>query len=91
MIRFFHGDGPAIQFEAGNQKGGHYFCPNCDINYIQTDDINHCYQLPITTLFFKQKKVRWGIWERKLNSEQSKTFHVLKKGRIDARTVFPIH
>ena len=70
VIRFFHGDGPAMQFEAGNEKGDHYFCPNCDISYIQTDDINHCYQLPITTLSCKQKKsYRWEIWERKLRAK----------------------
>ena len=90
VIRFFHGDGPAMQFEAGDEKVDHYFCPNCDISYIQTDDINHCYQLPITTLSCKQKKVidrKYG----KENSGQSKTFHVLKKGRISARSVFTIH
>ena len=29
IMRFFHGDGPSVQIEAGNQKGGSYFCPNC--------------------------------------------------------------
>ena len=33
-MTLFNGDGPAMQFEAENQKGGHYFCPNCEINYI---------------------------------------------------------
>jgi hypothetical protein len=27
--RFFHGDNPAREVEAGQQKGGHYFCSNC--------------------------------------------------------------
>ena len=27
QMRFFHGYGPASAFEAGNQKGGHYFFP----------------------------------------------------------------
>ena len=27
--------GQPFNLEAGSQKGGHYFCPNCDINYIQ--------------------------------------------------------
>ena len=31
-----------------------------------------------------EKCYKWEIYERKLNSEQSKTFHVLKKGRINA-------
>lgn len=55
IMRFFHADGPVMRFEAGNQKGGHYFCPNCDINFIQTEDISHCYQLPTTTLSCKRK------------------------------------
>ena len=27
IMRVFHGDAPAAQLEAGQQKGGHYFCP----------------------------------------------------------------
>ena len=34
--RVFHGDGPVSALEAGNQKGGHYFCPSCDIPICQT-------------------------------------------------------
>ena len=30
-MRFFHGDGPASQLEAGHQKGGNYFCPTCGV------------------------------------------------------------
>ena len=30
-IRFFKGDMPASQFEAGHQKGGNYFCTGCAI------------------------------------------------------------
>ena len=40
---FFKGDGPAAAFEAGNQKGGYYFCPTCDVHICLTDDISHCY------------------------------------------------
>ena len=57
VMRFFHGYGSAMQFEAGNHKREHYFSPNCDINYIQTDDISHCYHLPITTLSWKQRRL----------------------------------
>ena len=46
-MRIFHGDGPAAQLEAGQQKGGHYFCPSCGVHLFQTDDISHCYQLKI--------------------------------------------
>ena len=46
-MRLFHDDGPAVQFESGNQKGGHYFCPTCDIHACQTDDISYSYQLKL--------------------------------------------
>ena len=31
-LRIFKGDSPAWQFEAGQQKGGNYFCCGCPIN-----------------------------------------------------------
>ena len=40
----FKGDGPAVAFEVGNQKGGYYFCPTCDVHICLTDDVSHCYQ-----------------------------------------------
>ena len=48
-FRFFHGDGPAAQFECGNQKGGHYFCVTCGIHRIMTDDFAHSGYVPIRT------------------------------------------
>ena len=38
IMRFFKADGPACQFEAGHQKGGHYFCWTCDIHYSHVKD-----------------------------------------------------
>ena len=32
VMRSFHGDAPAAQLEAGQQKGGHYFWPTCGIH-----------------------------------------------------------
>ena len=40
-MRLFKGDGPAIAFEAGNQKGGYYLCPCCVVHACLTDDISH--------------------------------------------------
>ena len=42
-MRIFHGDGPAAQLEAGQQKGGHYFCPTCGIHASKCNDIAHSY------------------------------------------------
>ena len=60
IMRFFHGDGPAVALEAGHQKGGHYFCPSCNIHACQTDDIACCYQQKIGTIVDKQNLVLRG-------------------------------
>ena len=56
----FHGDGPASALEAGNQKGGHYFCPSCDIHICQSDDISCCYQKKFRSLSYRQNEVLKG-------------------------------
>ena len=63
-MRFFHGDGPAAALEAGNQKGGHYFCPSCEVHLCRTDDISHCYQQKIQSLEEKQDLVLRGKYGR---------------------------
>ena len=45
----------------------YYFSTNYDRNYIQADDITHCYQLLTTTLFCYQECYKWEILKRKLN------------------------
>ena len=32
VARFFKGDSPALQFEAGQQKRGNFFCTSCSIH-----------------------------------------------------------
>ena len=71
-IRLFHGDGPASAFEAGNQKGGYYFCPSCDVHACLTDDIAHCYLKKMSSLSEKQNKVLRGKFGRH-NSRIQKT------------------
>ena len=60
---FFHGDGPATALEAGNQKGGDYFCPSCDVHLCLTDDIAHCYRQKVRSLGEKQQSSPGYIWE----------------------------
>ena len=69
VMRMFHGDGPASALEAGNQKGGHYFCPSCDIHICETDDISCCYQKQFRSLPYKQNLVLEGKFG-KINSEK---------------------
>ena len=68
-----HGDGPASALEAGNQKGGHYFCPSCDIHICQTDDISCCYQKKFRSLAYKQNEVLKGKFG-KINSSQKHSY-----------------
>ena len=50
----------ACALEAGNQKGGHYFCPSCDIHFCQTDDIACTYQQKIKSYAEKQSLILAG-------------------------------
>ena len=43
IVRVFHGDGPACQLEAGQQKGGNFYCTGCNIHASATTDITKTY------------------------------------------------
>ena len=45
--RFFHGDNPAREVEAGQQKGGHYFCSNCGCHAERVNELDHALNCPI--------------------------------------------
>ena len=57
VIRFFKGDGPSCQFEAGQQKGGHYFCCLCGIHCSRVNDYAHASYNKILSLKDRQTKV----------------------------------
>jgi hypothetical protein len=42
VMRLFHGDSPARQYESGQQKGGHFYCPVCGANAHQVYDLEYC-------------------------------------------------
>ena len=50
VMRVFHGDSPATQLEAGQQKGGHYFCAACGIHASRCAEVAHSYYLNNITL-----------------------------------------
>ena len=70
-MRFFHGDGPASALEAGNQKGGYYFCPSCDVNLCNTDIISYSYLQKICSLEDIRHKVLKGTFG-KIRSQEGK-------------------
>ena len=49
-LRFFHGDHPAQQFEAGNNRGGNYPCVTCSTHRDRFDDLCHVYRQPVIAL-----------------------------------------
>ena len=59
-MRFFHGDDPSVQLEAGKQKGGDYFCPIFPIKATQIYSLQAIFSAEIETLEMKQKKVLYG-------------------------------
>ena len=74
-MRLFHGDGPASALEAGNQKGGHYFCPSCDIHTCLTNDIACCYQKDFRSLAYKKDLVLQGKFGN-INTREKKAIHL---------------
>ena len=58
ILRFFNGDGPAQQFEAGHKIGGKYSCVRCGALTSRFDDvITHQgkHSLSVRNLFSKAK------------------------------------
>ena len=59
-VRFFHGDGPAMQFEAGNKIGGHYSCVGCEARSSRFDDLAYCFHAHHPTLTERQEFILRG-------------------------------
>ena len=63
IMRFFHGDGPAQQFEAGQHIGGDYYCVGCTVESSRADDLAYsfrCHRLSYTErLEFVLKGQAW--------------------------------
>ena len=60
VMRFFKGDGPAVAFETGQQKGGHFFCSVCGMHAVMGDDLSHVFRCKHRSLQDKQKVILAG-------------------------------
>ena len=60
VMRFSHGDGPAAQFESGQQKGGNFFCSCCGIFADRIAELDHALNCPYLTLEDKRTKILSG-------------------------------
>ena len=57
IMRLFKGDGPSCQVEAGQQKGGNYFCWICRIHCVSSHDFAHAAYRKWLSFEDRQKKV----------------------------------
>lgn len=66
ILRFFHGDGPAQQFEAGHKQGGNYSCTGCGSLTARFDDLTYCHYSPKLSFLERQEFVLQGhAWRKK--------------------------
>lgn len=81
VLRFFHGDKPAQQFEAGNNRGGHYPCVTCDAQADRFNDISFCYRCDTRSLADRQEFMLAGILWRQM---QPKPFDNLRVDKLQS-------
>ena len=59
-MRFMNGGNLAVNFECGNQHGGHYGCPGCDGHLSMCHDLDYMAQRKYRTLTERQQLVLAG-------------------------------
>ena len=60
ILRYFHADGPARQFECGNNIGGYYPCSGCGALSTMFDDIAYSYRTKLLTIEERQSFILKG-------------------------------
>ena len=55
-VRFYYGNGPAAQFEAGHKQGGTYCCVSCGADSGRFSDIANHPLRNVKSLFLKAKR-----------------------------------
>ena len=64
IMQFFHGDGPAQQFEACNSIGGNYCCVGCSVKSDRIDDIAYSFWCMKLGLQYWQEFLLQGmVWK----------------------------
>ena len=68
VVRFFRGDGPAQQFEAGNKIGGNYPCVGCEAHTGLFDDLGYTFRAKHLSLGERQSFILNGeAWKQNIN------------------------
>lgn len=64
-LRFFHGDGPAQQFEGGQSRGGNFPCVGCDALSTRFDDLAYAFRCQYVSLQERQSFMLQGLsWKQ---------------------------
>ena len=83
VMRVFKGDNPAVQLEAGQQKGGHYFCCVCGIKACFVKSLYHSLGLKYTSLQDRVEKILSSYaTAAQMKQQNTKYFSNLKKHEI---------
>ena len=82
-MRFFKGDGPAAQLEAGQQKGGDFPCWQCPVNAKRFNDLAHTFNLQNLSLEERRSKVMLTVRSSNLSHrKETKLFRNISKDAI---------
>jgi len=83
-LRFCHGDSPLRSFEAGQQKGGNYFCATCDVHCDMTYEIDHVLNKKPITLQTRQDCILQGAVARRHSLQlKAKPLKALTKQQLE--------
>ncbi|XP_078621301.1 uncharacterized protein LOC144887775 [Branchiostoma floridae x Branchiostoma japonicum] len=94
VLRFFKGDLPAREFEAGQQRGGHFPCP-CGVLAARFSDIEHTYRAPYMSLeericLLKEGEVTWDKSLKGMTAVDSMSKEELVKD-LSSRGLLDVH
>ena len=68
VMRFCIGDGPAVELESGQQRGGHYFCAaGCGVHADRIYELDHTFRCRVANYEERRNTVLKGPIGRRLS------------------------
>lgn len=80
-VRIFSGDGPARQFEAGQQRGGNYSCI-CGVDSKSHSNLERCFKIKPMDLEERRQVVMTGSSWNKIKEGNINPFSRLRKEEL---------
>ena len=66
-MRFCKGDGPAVELECGQQRGGHFYCAGCAVHANRVYELDHVARCKVVTYLERQQSILRGPIGRRLS------------------------